>query len=74
MKIFDLKRFRKDKKISQTKLAEMLGVGQSFISQIESGKDPERGWFQLSWLQPMVRDYDVSAKWLLTGFGKMFEK
>lgn len=38
--MFDLKLFRKDKKISQTKLAEILGVGQSFISQIESGKDP----------------------------------
>lgn len=36
-------------------------------------KDLERGWFQVSWLQPMVREYGVSAKWLLTGFGKMFD-
>lgn len=38
--MFDLKRFRKEKKISQTALAKKLGIGQSFISQIESGKDP----------------------------------
>ena len=33
-----------------------------------------RGWFQLSWLYPMVKEYGVSAKWLLTGFGRMFEE
>lgn len=38
--MFDLKSFRKGKKISQKKLADLLGVGQSFISQIETGKDP----------------------------------
>lgn len=38
--MFDLKRFRKERKLKQTGLADALGVGQSFISQIESGKDP----------------------------------
>lgn len=38
--MFDLKRFRKEKKISQKALAEELGVVQSFISQMENGKDP----------------------------------
>lgn len=37
-------------------------------------KDLERGWFQLSWLHPMVKEYGVSAKWLLTGLGRMFEE
>ena len=41
---------------------------------IAQRKDLERGWFQASWLQPMVRDYGVSAKWLLTGHGKMFDE
>ena len=44
---------------------------RNFIAQ---RKDLERGWFQLSWLYPMVKEYGVSAKWLLTGFGRMFEE
>lgn len=44
---------------------------RNFIAQ---RKDLDRGWFQLSWLQPMVSEYGVSAKWLLTGSGRMFEK
>jgi hypothetical protein len=27
---------------------------------------------QMSWLMHLVKDYDVSADWLLTGRGKMF--
>lgn len=37
-------------------------------------KDLNRGWFQVSWLQPMVTQYGISSKWLLTGSGRMFEK
>jgi hypothetical protein len=37
-------------------------------------KNPERGWFQVSWLQPLVKDYNVSAEWLLTGIGEIFKK
>lgn len=35
-------------------------------------KDLDRGWFQVSWLVPMVREYGVSPRWLLTGEGTMF--
>ncbi len=38
--MFDLKRFRVERKISQKALADKLGVVQSVISQMESGKDP----------------------------------
>ena len=40
MNSFDLKQLRKDIKLSQKALSEQLGIGQSFISQIENGKDP----------------------------------
>lgn len=35
-------------------------------------KDLERGWFQVSWLQPLVKEYGVNAQWLITGSGNMF--
>lgn len=35
-------------------------------------KDLSRGWFQVSWLQPLVEKYGVNAEWLLTGRGRMF--
>lgn len=35
-------------------------------------KDLERGWFQVSWLVPMVKEYGISSSWLLTGSGSMF--
>lgn len=40
MKSVDLKAFRKANNISQVELAEYLGVGQPFISQIEKGIRP----------------------------------
>ena len=38
--VFDLKTFRKANKISQQELAEYLGVGQGYISQMERGDRP----------------------------------
>lgn len=36
---FNLRIFRKQKGLTQKQIASFLGVGQSFVSQIESGKD-----------------------------------
>ena len=38
-KIFNLKEFRKDMKLSQDVIAEMFGITQGFVSRIENGKD-----------------------------------
>ena len=40
MKGSDLKAFRKVNGLTQTMLGEFLGINKSFISTIESGKDP----------------------------------
>lgn len=37
-------------------------------------KQPERDMFQTAWLTYLVRDYGISAQWLLTGRGDMFAK
>lgn len=36
---FDLRIFRKQKGLTQKQVAEFLGIGQSFVSQMERGKD-----------------------------------
>jgi len=35
-------------------------------------KDMDRGWFQMSWMLPLVKDFSVSSDWLLLGKGGMF--
>lgn len=35
-------------------------------------KDHGRGFFEVGWLVPLIRDCGVSAYWLLTGKGTMF--
>ena len=41
---------------------------------IANRKDLDRGWFQVSWMYPKVKDFGVNAKWLMLGAGKMFEE
>lgn len=43
----------------------------NFYSQ---SKDISKGYFQVSWLIPMVRDYNISSDWILLGKGDMFRK
>lgn len=53
--MFDLKRFRREKKISQQDFASAMECGQSFISQIENGKDrmPD------AWIDKIANIYSV---------------
>lgn len=35
-------------------------------------KDPNKGYFEVGWVVPLVSRFKVSAKWLLLGEGKMY--
>lgn len=35
-------------------------------------KDLNKGFFQVSWIIPLIRDFNVSSDWILLGKGKMF--
>lgn len=37
-------------------------------------KEPDRDIFQMAWLSYLIRDFGVSAQWLMTGVGRMFGK
>lgn len=56
MKQIDLQKLRKDNKISQKQLAEILNVPQSFISQIENKKDPMPAY----WPQLLIDKLNIS--------------
>ena len=54
--MFDLKKFRVDFNLSQKALAELLGVKQPFVSQMESGKDP----FPLPYIAVLSEKYNIN--------------
>lgn len=37
-------------------------------------KNPQSNMFQIAWLGHLIRDYNVSSEWLMTGEGQMFNK
>ena len=51
--MFDIKRFRKDKKLKQDDIARILSVPQSFISQVETGKDQ----MSVSWIEILKQEF-----------------
>lgn len=47
------------------------GINRWNMNTLE--KDPSRDIFQPAWLTYLVRDYEVSPQWLLTGQGEIFQ-
>lgn len=56
MKRIDLQRIRKEKKLSQKQIAEILNVPQSFISQVENMKSPMPEY----WISILVDKLNIS--------------
>lgn len=73
-RFFDaLARLKQHKLIRGKKtFTDRYGINRWNMNTLES--DPTRGIFQPSWLSYLVRDYRVSALWLLTGEGDFFSK
>ncbi len=68
--MIDLKRFRSANNITQSELAKYLGVGQSFISQIEKGDRP----LPVEYIGKILANKGWgNAGWLLTGEGEMLK-
>jgi len=51
---------------------DRYGINRWNLNTLE--KEPERDIFQVAWLNYLVRDYGISAEWLLTGRGKPLVK
>ena len=51
---------------------DRYGINRWNFNTLE--KIPERDIFQAAWLTYLVRDYGVSARWLLTGEGEFYAK
>ncbi|MBD5240474.1 MAG: hypothetical protein HDS59_00070 [Barnesiella sp.] len=68
-----LYRLKADRKIrgKQTFTRE-YGINRWNLNTLE--KEPERDIFQAAWLTYLVKDYDVSPMWLLTGFGDFYQQ
>lgn len=49
------------------------GINRWNLNALETGKSSQIS-VQLDWLVFLVRDYGISARWLLTGDGDMFAR
>lgn len=64
----------KDRGVIRGKQTFTRQYGINRWNMITLEKNPESGIFQVSWLGYLVKDYGVSAQWLLTGRGEIFRK
>lgn len=62
---------RENKRIRNVaKFCEENGIDKRHL--YAQRKDLGKGFFEVGWLVPLIRDCGVSSAWLLTGVGAMF--
>jgi hypothetical protein len=66
--IYDLKKRRNIR--GKRTFTQYYGINAGNFWQLE--QDKSRDILQLVWLSYLVRDFNVSAEWLLTGKGAMY--
>lgn len=73
-RFFEALRILKANKIIRGKqtFTNRYGINRWNLNTLE--KEPDRDIFQVSWLEYLVRDYNVSPMWLLTGEGSFFNE
>lgn len=54
--MIDLRTLRRDYQLSQNDLADLLGCGQSFVSQVENGNDP----MPSEWIEKLAEKLNIS--------------
>ncbi len=63
-----IRQIRKTLSLTMEAFGKRLGVGKTAISLIESGKNSVTDQMQ----KAIIREFDVSPEWLLSGTGEMF--
>ena len=73
-RFFEALQALKERKIIRGKqtFTNMYGINRWNLNTLE--KNPEKDIFQVAWLAYLVKDFDISSQWLLTGRGDMFKR
>lgn len=63
-----LKEIRKEKRMTQTELGEVLGVTKQAIASAEVGNNNP----SIKFISKLITDLNVNANWLIAGIGEPF--
>lgn len=73
-RFFDALYYLKSERVIRGKatFTKAYGIDRWNLNRLE--KNPSSDIFQPAWLTYLVRDYNISARWLLTGRGDIISK